>query len=143
MCAKLRKSSAKPKVTSKAKLDRPFAAGLLKQAKAAAARYQIILQFEDGAWYGRGLEMPQVFGDGATPEACIKNTREALTAAVAYLMESGQRVPAPAESGRRDEQVNIRLTTEEKLRLETSAKNRGFSGLSDFIRAVAVEATMR
>ncbi len=144
MCAKSKKSSVMPKGTSRRKkLDAPFAAAVLAQAREAAGLYQIILQFEAGEWFGRGLEMPQVFGDGPTTEACVVNTREALTTAVAYLIESGKRVPAPAESGRRNEQVNVRLTTEEKLLLEVSAKKRGFSGLSDFIRTVAVEASTR
>lgn len=122
-------------------MDSPFARDVLAKAREAAAKFQIVLQLEDGEWYGRGLEMPHVFGDGPTPEACVENTREALTAAVALLIERGQRVPAPATTGRRSEQVNVRLTAEEKLLLEASAKRKGFSGLSDFIRAAAVEAT--
>lgn len=141
MCAKSRKSSTKKGTRNSRKVDRPFAAAVLAQAREAAAKYQIIVQSEDGEWYGRGLEMPHVFGDGPTAEKCVDNTREALTAAVAYLLESGQRIPLAAESGRRNEQVNVRLTAEEKLLLEASAKRKGFSGLSDFIRAVAVEAT--
>jgi len=114
---------------------------LRADAKRSAASYQIILQFEDGEWYGRGLEMPHVFGDGKTPEACIANTREALEAAVLYLLENDQRPPAPASSGQRTEQVNVRLTAEEKVLLEASAKRKGFTGLSDFVRAAAIEAT--
>lgn len=137
MCAKSKKSSQKTKAR---KINSPFAPKVLSEARAATAEYQIVMQFADGEWYGRGLEMPHVFGDGATPEACVKNTREALTSAAAYLIEAGQRPPAPATTGRRSEQVNVRLTAEEKLRLEASAKRKGYSGLSDFIRAVAVEA---
>ena len=85
--------------------------------------------------------MPLVFGDGATVEACVKDTREAFMVAAATLLELGERPPAPASAGLRTEQVNVRLTAEEKLLLEASAKRKGFSGLSDFIRAVAVEAT--
>lgn len=118
------------------------AARLLQaEAKRFADSYQIILQFEDGEWYGRGLEMPQVFGDGKTPEACIANTREALEGAVTYLLEEGGRPPAAATTGQRTEQVNVRLTAEEKVLLEASAKRKGFSGLSDFVRAAAIQAT--
>jgi predicted RNase H-like HicB family nuclease len=122
-------------------MDSPFAADVLAKARETAGRYQIVMQLDEEQWYGRGLEMPNVFGDGSTPEACIRNTREALTAAAAYLIEQGERLPAPAASGRRTEQVNVRLTADEKVLLEASAKRKGFSGLSDFIRAVAVEAT--
>lgn len=85
--------------------------------------------------------MPQVFGDCKTPEACVANTREALEGAVAYLLEQGRRPPASATTGQRTNQVNVRLTAEEKALLEASAKRKGFSGLSDFARAAAIEAT--
>ncbi|MCE9604519.1 MAG: type II toxin-antitoxin system HicB family antitoxin [Planctomycetia bacterium] len=117
------------------------AKSLRAEAKRYADSYQIILQFEDGEWYGRGLELPQVFGDGKTPEACVENTREALEGAVAFLLEQGQRPPAAATTGQRTEQVNVRLTAEEKVLLEASAKRKGFSGLSEFVRAAAIEAT--
>jgi predicted RNase H-like HicB family nuclease len=132
--------SGKSKKSAKA-IDRPFAADVLAKARKVVDEYQVIVHREEGRWYGRGLEMPLVFGDGATVEACVKDTREALLGAVAYLLEENERPPAPATAGQRTEQVNVRLTAEEKLLLEASAKRKGFSGLSDFIRAAAVEAT--
>ena len=38
----------------------------------------------------------------------------------------------------RTEQVNVRLTSEEKLLLEEAAKNKGSRGLSDFIRTTTL-----
>jgi len=111
----------------------------MKAARGAAQGYQIIVEWEDGHWYGRGLELPQVFGHGARPEACIASTREALVAAVAYLLEQGQRAPAAAKEGKRTTQVNVRLTAEEKAVLEGTARRKGFEGLSDFMRAAALE----
>jgi hypothetical protein len=64
-------------------LARPFATGIIKQAALVAEQYQVILEHSEGRWYGRGLEMPQVFGDGATPGQCVEATRAALNAAVA------------------------------------------------------------
>jgi len=61
----------------------------------------IVVTVEDGQWHGRGLELTHVYGEGATPGDCVENTREALTAAVAYLLENGQSVPAPAKHGKR------------------------------------------
>ena len=78
-------------------------------------------------------------GDGKTANQCIENTREALTAAVAYLLEEGQRPPQPASEGTRTMQVNVRLTAEEKALLEVTAKRKGFTGLSDYVRAAAME----
>ena len=130
-----------PRVRRNQALDRPFAREILAQAKRIVADYQIILECEDGRWYGRGLEMPHVFGDGNSPTSCIADTRSALTSAVAYLLEGGEMVTPPARLGRRSQQVNVRLTAEEKAILEGTARRRGFEGLSDFIRAAALEST--
>ena len=132
--------SAKSKSSSKA-LDRPFDAAVLKRAREVAGQYQIILQSEDGDYYGRGLEMPYVMSDGKTPDACVRATREALTVAVATLLEAGSPPPAPASERKRTEQVNVRLTPEEKLLLEEAARSRGFRGLGDFVRSTALART--
>jgi predicted RNase H-like HicB family nuclease len=129
--------SAKSKSSSKA-VDRPFDRAVLKQARAIADKYQIILQFEDGEYYGRGLEMPYVMNDGKTPDACVRATRESLAVAVATLLEAGDVPPAPASEGKRTEQVNVRLTPEEKLLLEEAARSKGFRGLGDFVRSTAL-----
>jgi len=112
----------------------------LTQAKQAARQYQVILSEEEGTWYGRGLELPHVFGEGKTAAACLRNTQEAFVAAVNYLLERGERPPVPAREGTRSQQVNVRLTVEEKALLESVARRKGYSGLSDFIRAAAVDA---
>jgi predicted RNase H-like HicB family nuclease len=128
MSAKL-KSSADPKA-----LDRPFDKRILAQAKALAAQYKIVLEFEDGDWYGCGLEIPTAFGDGKTPQAAVADTRQALVLAVAYMLEKGDTPPTPAREGHRSAQVNVRLTPREKAVLESKAQAKGFRGLSDFIR---------
>jgi predicted RNase H-like HicB family nuclease len=133
--------SARSKESSgKKALDRPFAPDVLAKARELAARYQMILWYEDGEWYGRGLEMPHVYGDGRTPAQCIEDTREAFVGMAATLLERGEKPPAPAKSGQRTAQVNVRLTAEEKALLEAVAERKGFSGLSDFIRASVLQA---
>lgn len=129
-----RSKSSSPKQNSRTTKQIPA------QARALADQYQVILSHEEGHWYGRGLEMPFVFGDGRTPTACLTSTRGALTAAVAYLLESGQNPPPPAHEGKRTMQVNVRLTPEEKAQLESVAHRKGFEGLSDFVRAAALNA---
>jgi predicted RNase H-like HicB family nuclease len=131
--------SAKSRESAKA-IDRPFPVEVAKRAKEIAEQYQVILSCEEGHWYGRGLEMPNVFGDGKTVNECMKDTREALYGAVALMLEQGQRAPAPSRMGRRTTQVNVRLTAEEKAMLESTAQRKGYSGLSDFIRAAAIES---
>ncbi len=124
--------------SSEEALDRPFAEAIATKARRLAERYEIVLVYEDGGWYGHGLEMPSVFGDGSSADECVSDTREALTAAVATMLEARETPPPPARQGVRSEQVNIRLTPEEKAILETTAKRKGFRGLSDFIRAGAL-----
>lgn len=147
MSAGSKKSSKAAKTPRAAKnssgkqpLGRPFAPDILKTARNMVGGYQIIVEHDAGQWYGRGLELPHVYGDGATPAACIESTREALAATVAYLLEQGQAPPPPARQGKRTAQVNVRLTAEEKAILEATAHRRGFEGLSDFLRAAALES---
>ncbi len=130
-------TSAKSKNSRKA-IDRPFAPDILQRARAIAEQYQVIIHFEDGDWYGRGLELPNAHEDGKTPDECVKKTREMFVTVVAFMLEEGQTPPSPASDAARDQQVNIRLTTLEKLRLEESSKQAGFRGVSDFVRAKAL-----
>ncbi len=121
-------------------LDRPFGRDILAKARAIVEQYKIIVEFEDGEWYGHGLELPTAFGDGRTVQAAVADTRESLVTAVAWMLEKGQTPPAPAREGHRSMQVNVRLTPEEKAVLESKAKAKGFRGLSDFIRASVLTA---
>jgi predicted RNase H-like HicB family nuclease len=126
MSAKLKKSS-KP-------LNRPFSNEILRRARAIAQGYQIIIEFEDGEYYGRGVELPNVMADGKTPDECVSATRDALATGVAFLLENGEQPPPPVSENLRTEQINVRLTAEEKVRLETAARSKGFRGISDFVR---------
>lgn len=121
-------------------LSRPFDPALLQRAKQIAAKYGFLVQpHPDVGYLARGLEMPNVFADGRTAEICVREIREALTAAVATLLEIGQTPPSPAVDQReRREQINIRLTAEEKLSLEEAARRKGFRGISDFVRTTTL-----
>jgi len=119
-------------------LRSPFAAKVLASAKRIARAYDLILRCEDGEWFGHALEYPEAMGDGKTVDACVRATRQALTVAVATMLEAGQSPPPPARAGHRSAQVNVRLTPEEKAVLESRAKAKGFRGLSDFIRTAVL-----
>ena len=121
-----------------AKLNRPFSKKVLSIAKKVVDKYEIILTFSDGEWYGKVLEMPMVFGDGLTPDKCVKNTKEALSATIAHLLERGDVIPVPNCEGKRNKQVNVRLTDEEKAILSAAASSQGYKGLGDFLRARAL-----
>ncbi len=129
------KSSSARKSASRRPIARPFAAELLNAARQVADAYRLILEPDaKRGFLGRALEFPTVFERGATPDECVHNARQALTVAVATMLEMGQQPPA-ATSTIRQEQVNIRLSADEKLLLETRARNAGFRGLSDYARA--------
>ena len=81
---------------SSTKLDRPFDPHVLRIAREAAKGYRVVIEFEDGEYFGRGVELPLVMNDGKTASECEKSTRESLTTAVAYFLEKGQDIPWPA-----------------------------------------------
>ena len=119
-------------------VDRAFDSEILDRARKIAAEYQIVIRKEDGEYYGRGLELPGTMDDGTTPEECIANVTDAMVGTVAYMLEQGETPPAPASRKGRTVQVNVRMTAEEKLQIEEAAKESGFDGLSDYIRASAL-----
>ncbi len=82
--------------------------------------------------------MPYVMNDGKTADACVGATLESLTTAVAHLLEIGEKPPAPASDQKRSEQINIRLTVEEKMLLDETARSRGFKGIGDFVRSTTL-----
>jgi hypothetical protein len=44
----------------------------------------------------------------------------------------------PAIEGKRDGQLNIRMSAEEKLILDAASRRRGYASVSDYIRSVAI-----
>ena len=128
------KSGAKSKV-----INKPFKESIVRKARKIVADYRIILERNERLGFiGSSVELPTVFADAKTPEQCYKATQDALMVAVATMIECGQRPPPPASAGRRTEQVNVRLTAEEKLLFANAAMNLGFKGISDFIRSTAL-----
>ena len=120
-----------------------FKASVLRKAKKIAADYRIVLERDERLGFiGSSVELPTVFADAKTLDKCYKATQEALMVAVATMIECGQRPPQPASAGRRTEQVNVRLTAEEKLLFANAAMNLGFKGISDFIRNIALNSVL-
>jgi predicted RNase H-like HicB family nuclease len=136
------KNPSKGVAKSKA-LERPFKESVVRKAKKIAADYRIILERNDRLGFiGTAVEFPTVFADAKTPEKCYKAIENALMVAVATMIECGQRPPQPASAQRRTEQVNVRLTAEEKLLFSNAAANLGFKGISDFIRNTALNTVL-
>jgi predicted RNase H-like HicB family nuclease len=131
------KSPRKPR-NKESDLRKPFARAVLAKARALAERYQVLIWFEDGEYYGRGLELPFTAADGKSPQECFENVREAMVATVGHMLERGDAPPPPASHTGRTQQVNIRLSAMEKLRMEESARAKGFRGVADYLRARAL-----
>jgi hypothetical protein len=119
-------------------IGRPVAPAVLRRAKAIIDAYQVVVRIEAGEYVGRGLEYPEAIGIGPSAAAAVEETRAAMAAGVAVMLERGQSPPPPASEGARTEQVNIRFSAEEKLALETAARQQGFRGVSDYVRAAAL-----
>ena len=68
----------------------------------------------------------------------IEAVYRALEIAVATMLEAGQRPPVSSRGRRRKAQINVRLTPEEKMVLQEAAQQRGYQGISDFVRAAAL-----
>jgi predicted RNase H-like HicB family nuclease len=120
-------------------IDQPFDPAILEQARAIVAQYRIILEPSDDPKYvGHTLELPGAIDGGDTPDQAVANVRQAATTLVAYLLEEGRMPPLPASEAKRSEQVNVRLTPEEKLLLEDNAQREGFRGISDYVRATTL-----
>jgi hypothetical protein len=92
---------------------------------------------------GSSLELPTVFADGASPQLCVAETVDALVATVATMLEKKLHPPAPANTGKREQQINLRVSTREKAVLEDAARRDGFRSVSDFTRNAALEACSR
>lgn len=136
----MRNGSKSPAKKTKA-IDAPFAPSIIKKAEAIASAYRLLIDPEPEVGYlGRTVEMPYAMGDGETIEACVAQVREATVAAVATMLEAGERPPTPASDAKRDRQVNIRLTADEKERLEEVARTAGFRSVSDYIRHAALKS---
>ena len=130
-----RRRSPRSKRTSAGDLRRPFDAKVLARAREIVAGYQVVMWSEGGEYFGRGVELPMTFGDGRTPDECMEHAREARVVTVASMLEPGEAPPPPASGEKRTEQINLRVSAEEKLRLETLARQHGFKGVGDYLRA--------
>jgi predicted RNase H-like HicB family nuclease len=123
-----------------ARLARPFNRSTLNEARRRAAMYRIVIERDDdaGGYIGSTVEMPTVMGGGATVEACVRDVLGATAASIATMLECDVTPPAPAREGKRDQQVNIRLTAEERLALDEAARRDGFRSISEFMRNAAL-----
>jgi predicted RNase H-like HicB family nuclease len=121
----------------------PFAPSVLEKAREIASGYKLTIEKSDRLGYiGSSVELPTVFADAATPQKCYEATLEALSVAVAAMIEAGQTPPQPAAFMKRTTQVNVRLTQEEKTMIASAATRAGFKGLGDYIRTTILRGCL-
>lgn len=121
-------------------IDRPIDESVVRKAKKVARRYGLILRMHERLGFiAHALEMPTVFSSGEDPAECTEATYDALTVAVATMLEAGVRPPEPFAERKRKEQMNVRLDAEEKILLKETALQRGYRSVSDYVRAVALK----
>ena len=115
----------------------------MRKAHEIARQYKLTLEKSETLGYiGSSIEIPTVFADGATPDECYEATQQALSVAVAVMLEAGQTPPQPAAFMKRTTQVNVRLTQEEKSMIAAAAARSGFKGLADFIRSTILDRVL-
>ena len=121
------------------RLGRKIDASTWKRADKVARTYRLVLETdEDGGYVASTSELPLVMGGGETIEACAADVIEATATVIATMIEKGETPPSPASAGKRDRQVNIRLTAEEKRQLEAASRREGFRSVSDFLRSAGL-----
>jgi predicted RNase H-like HicB family nuclease len=100
--------SASSKSSSKKKaIDAPFDKKVEKRAREIAVKYRVMIEEEDGHYYGCAVEMPYCMGDGPTVDACFDSTMQGIIAGVATMLENGDEPPLAVGENRRTEQVNV------------------------------------
>lgn len=134
--ARSKSSSAKSKPDVQ---SRPFAKEVLAKATAIVSRYAYVSRYEtdDECYSATPVEMPLVTGYGETAAAAIKDATELATSNAAYALEQGKEPPPPGAEPVRTEQLNFRISIEEKARLEAAASRQGLT-LIDFVRGAAL-----
>jgi len=121
----------------------PFRPSVFEKAREIASGYKVTIEKSERLGYiGSSVEIPTVFADGDMPEKCYKATQEALTVAVAAMLEAGQTPPQAAAFMKRTTQVNVRLTHEEKAMIANAATRAGFKGLADYIRTTVLDRAL-
>lgn len=125
-------------------LSEAFGESVLIEARRFSDRYRVIIEKNDGLGFiGSSVELPTVFADGKTQEECFKAIEQALAGAVATMIIDGRKPPQPSTAKKRSEQINIRLTSYEKLLLTNKAADLGFKGISDLIRTTIIRNLLK
>jgi predicted RNase H-like HicB family nuclease len=67
----------------------------LRRGRKLAERYQAVLWFEDGEYYGHGVEIPGAMEEGKTADECFRKVKESMAECAALMIDMGEEPPAP------------------------------------------------
>jgi|GEM_PF-5920973 predicted RNase H-like HicB family nuclease len=113
---------------------------VVEEAERIVRGYSTFMKPHSSSGYmGYALELPAVVARGETQEECLSALRESLIHSVAMMLAQDRKPPVPARD-RKVEQINVRLSAEEKLALmELARKDPAGVTPSDLIRRVLRE----
>lgn len=113
-----------------------------KRATNLVQQYSIVMTTSvDNLYHVRFAEFAEISVSGTDIETCIVNLRDAGVTHVLQLLRDDKNVPRPLQNLTRREQVNVRLTSEEKVVIASAARKRG-KRISDYMRARALDGLM-
>ncbi len=112
---------------------------VIDRARRMAAKYRLVLEPDaSGGFKAHAIEMPRASGAGRTADKCVDNTRAAIVSAVVKMLVKGDAPPLPAGETRRVEQINIRVSPEDRILLEEAARQQGCRSVADYVRRVSI-----
>ena len=116
-----------------------FPSEVWEKAEHLSKRYRVSIDSDpDGGFLGSSQDFQRIFAEGKTPQACFSAAQTLIAVSIATMLANDQRIPEPIGSGKRDRQINFRVSGEEKARMEAARKRRGFEGMGDFVRTAAL-----
>lgn len=111
---------------------------LVQRARDIVQNYSMFISpHSKKGFRGRSVEFPEILVHAPDRASCLKKLEQVLTQVVLTVLKDGGTVPRPSD-GRMTEQLNFKLTFDQKLLVENLASQRGFSGLSEFIRDLVI-----
>ncbi|WP_374631711.1 toxin-antitoxin system HicB family antitoxin [Ferrovibrio sp.] len=93
---------------------------------------------EGGGWLASVPDLPGCHGDGATPEAALRDARAAIAAWIATAQEFGDRIPAPRRDDAFSGQWRVRVPRSLHRKLAERAAQEGVS-LNTFTATLLAE----
>jgi predicted RNase H-like HicB family nuclease len=103
-----------------------------------AGRYTyIICPDDDDGFLGHAIELPAVFGEGSTIEACAAATEASVRAALHDMADRGEALP-DAGADAADGRIELLLSQAEVDAFRAAAARLQIGNVTDFVRSAAM-----